>query len=176
MTVVRKISGLAGILALPGLVLLAGCSEDANSSFMEVAPQITPIAVFDDLIMSGGQWRADYFTITGDMKHPEVRSNWTVLNREVFIDMYLFRALDYDPNLAPTQQANVFWSSVPVDGPEFGDRRGTQIILHPCVYNSETPPRCLPDGQWVVVFFNDNENILAKRTSLSATVNLRFFK
>ena len=177
MSQVRLFSKTAAVVLVLGATLLTGCSEDSSSGFQEILPQTTAIAVFDDLIMSGGDWKADYFDITGDMVHPEVRSNWTVLNREVFIDMYLFRASDYDPNLPPDEQADkVFWSSVPIDGPQFGDRRGTQIILHPCVYNTETPPRCRPDGQWVVVFYNDNEAILVKRTSLSATVNLRFFK
>jgi hypothetical protein len=175
MSRVRRIPGVARLLALSSLVLLAGCSEDASSGFMEVEPQFSPITVFDDLIMRGGDQKVAYFDIATDMVHPEVRSNWTVLNREVFIDMYLFRATDYDPNLPPDVQ-DFFWSSVPAEGPLFGDRRGTQIILHPCVYDNESPPRCRPEGQWVVVFYNDNEDIFAKRTSLSATVNLRFFK
>ena len=176
MSFVRHSVQFAAALLLMGSLFWSGCSEDGNSGFMEIVPQTVGITVFDNLILEGGKWRDDYFEITGDMLHPEVRSNWTVLNREVFIDMYLFRASDYDPNVRPDQQPNVFWSSVPVEGPEFGDRRGTQIILHPCVYNTETPPRCRPDGQWVVVFFNDNEAILSKRSSVSATVNLRFFK
>jgi len=176
MSVVRRSSKIAASLLVLGAVLLSGCSEDGSSGFMEIEPQNVPVSIFDDQIMEGGQWRFDYFDITGDMIHPEVRSTWTVINRQVFIDMYVFRASDYDPALRPDEQANVFWSSVPLEGPEFGDRRGTQVILHPCIYNTETPPRCRPDGQWVVVFFNNNEAIPAKRTSLSATVNLRFFK
>jgi len=165
---------LAGLLG--SALVTSGCSENGGSTFMEIEPHYLSVASLDKVVMMGGNWRQYYFDIAGDMIHPEVRSRWTVLNREVFIDMYLFRADTYDPTKPPTQQAETFWTSVPQEGPLYGDRRGTEIILHPCVYDTATPPVCRPDGQWVVVFYNDNVATPTTRTELSANVEVRYFK
>lgn len=165
------------VVALLGSTLLwSGCSEDSASSFQEIEPRLDPVLVLDDFLMQGGQKREAFFTITSDMKHPELRANWTVLNREVFIDMYVVRAEDYDPNVPPPQQPRIFWSSVPEEGPLYGDRRGSAIILHPCAYDNSPVPACRPEGNWVVLFYNDNLATPATRTEVSATVNLRYFQ
>jgi hypothetical protein len=175
LTDIQKLSKYAAVLLL-GQLLWSGCSEDGNSSFMEIEPQVNSVAVIDRGILAGGQWRAIFFDITGDMVQPSVHSNWTVITRELFIDMYLFRASDYDPGLPPNTQPKAFWKSVPDVGPIYGPRRGSQVTLNPCVYNTETPPQCRPEGQWVVVFYNDNQPIPAKRATYSANVSVRFFK
>jgi hypothetical protein len=174
---VSRPSLLVVAMLLGSSLLWSGCSENGGSSFMEIAPRTDPVAEVNDRVMEGGQWLAFFFNISGDMGHPELRANWTVLNREVYIDMYLMQAADYDPNLPPDEQSNIFWTSVPQEGPLFGDRRGSAIVLHPCVeYDASPEPVCRPEGSWVVLFYNDNIRALPYRTELSASVYLRYFQ
>jgi len=56
---VQKPSMFAVGLLLLAMALSSGCSEDAGSQFMEIQPQIQPVASIDRLSLSGGQWRAD---------------------------------------------------------------------------------------------------------------------
>jgi hypothetical protein len=163
--------------ALLGTTLLAsGCSEEGSSTFMEIEPQSQVVASVNDVLMEGQNLLTYSFNITGDMRHPELRADWTVLNREIFIDMYLMRADAYVDSLTPPEQTDIFWTSVPQEGPLFGDRRGSSIILHPCAYDTSDPPQCLPQGEWIVLFFNDNVRTPNTRTEMSATVVLRYFQ
>jgi hypothetical protein len=174
MGIVRSASIFAALLL--GVGLLAGCSDEGGQSFMEVEPTSTGVAIFDDVLMEGGEQLRFYFNIASDMISPEIRANWTVINREIFIDMYLILRSDYKPELLPPDQPKIFWSSVPELGPEFGDRRGTSIILHPCEFDMSDPPVCRPEGAWVILFYNPQLRTPVNRSAVSATVNLRFFQ
>ncbi len=174
MGMVRSGSVFAALLI--GVGLLAGCGDDGGQTFMEIQPQIRGVVDLDDVEMEGGDDIAFVFVIESDMISPEVRAKWTVQNREIFIDMYLMRQSDYDPELSPPEQTNIFWTSVPDIGPEFGERRVSSITLHPCVYNDADPPACRPEGAWVVLFHNALLKTPANRTFVSLTVNLRYFQ
>ena len=63
----------------------------------------------------------------------------------------------------PLADLPYFWSSVPEEGPNFGERRPTLIHLHP------------EPGAWMVIFYNPNVVSPATRALLSATVEYSYY-
>lgn len=169
-------SGSVFAVLLLGVGLFAGCGDEGGQSFMEIEVRTKSVANFDDKLMEGGDVLVFPFIIESDMISPEIRANWTVLNREIYIDMYVLPQSDYNPELLPPEQPNIFWTSVPQIGPEFGERRGTSIILHPCTFDDADPPVCRPEGAWVVLFYNAELRTAANKSDVFATVDLRYFQ
>ncbi len=151
---------VAGLL----VTVVAGCGEDTPTTFARIENKVETIANFQRFQIQGKE-RLEYRTNaqTG-LLHVEFLINWTDLTRDIEVDVYVVRDADYDASKPPDQLTEVFWTSVPTEGPQFGERRPTLIHLHP------TP------GDWVIVFYNPNDRNPSTRASLSATIELSYFK
>jgi len=163
---------LAGLLGLG----LAGCEDEVG--FARVEHQTEIVASFQRLTIDGKD-RVEYLgTVPSGKDHPEFLVNWSNLNSEVKIELYVFDRSSYVDNLPLMQLAEdlteqqeqnpdgpllVLWPQLPLEGPQFGDRLPTQLHLHP------TP------GDWVLVFYNPLDRNLANRAMISGSVELSFF-
>ena len=158
-----KTWSLLGLLAW-GLAL-PGCGNDSSPTFARIENVVETIADFRRFQLQG-QERLEYqTTVKPGLLHVEFLMNWTNLTRDIEVDVYVVRNEDYVATVPPAQLGKVFWTSVPQEGPQFGDRRPTLIHLHPS------------PGDWVIVFFNPKAaGNPANRATLSATVQLSYFK
>lgn len=147
------------VLAAAGIALM-GCNNN-TTGFARVEEITETVARFERLNLEGRQ-RVEYQVTVGTQTHPEVMINWTNLNREIEVEVYVVLLAKYDPNVNPATLKH-FWSSVPEVGPNFGDRRPTLINLHPEV------------GTYVVVFYNPNDRSPSTRATLSATIEYSYY-
>ncbi len=168
----RLLGTLAGLLGLA----LAGCEEPQG--FARVERQSEIVASFQRKTIDG-KTRVEYVgTVPGAKDHPEFLVNWSNLNSEVKVELYVFNRDFYDNTLPPMELAEglteqqklnpdgpllVLWPQLPLEGPQFGDRLPTQLHLHPNV------------GDWVLVFYNPLDRTLANRALISGSVELSYF-
>ena len=168
----RLLGTLAGLLGLG----LAGCEDPQG--FARVERQTEVVASFNRQTIDG-KARVEYFGAVPSAKdHPEFLVNWSNLNSEAKVELYVFNRSAYVDSLPLMQHAEdlteqqkqnpdgpllVLWPQLPLEGPQFGDRLPTQLHLHP------TP------GDWVLVFYNPLDRNLANRAMISGTVELSFF-
>ena len=160
---------------LPLLVGLAGCEDPEG--FARVERRTEVVATFTRVTVPG-RGRVEYFGTAPQKDHPEFLVNWTNLNREITVELYIFRRQDYDPSQPPRQLAEalteaqnqdpagglrVLWPQLPDEGPQFGDRLPTQLHLHPTT------------GDWVFVFYNPLDPNPINRATISGSIELSYF-
>ena len=140
---------------------VSGCQSE-TPTFGRVEKLEVVIADFEDFELPGQDRLAYQGEVLAGMTHPEFIVRWTNTTRDVVVDLYIVRLEDYDPDLPPNQQPNVFWTSARPEG-SFGDPPTTAHV-HP------------EPGTWVIFFFNPSD--AGRRTliaDLSADVRLTHF-
>lgn len=163
---------LTGLLGLG----LAGCEEPTG--FARVERQTEIVASFQRQTIEG-RARVEYVsTVPGGKDHPEFLVNWSNLNTEVKVELYVFLRSAYVDSLPPMQLAEdltaqqkqnpdgpllILWPQLPLEGPQFGDRLPTQLHLHPSV------------AEWVLVFYNPLDRNLANRALISGSIEMSYF-
>jgi hypothetical protein len=141
--------------------VLSGCQSE-SPTFGRVEKREVIIADFEDLELPGQARLAYQAEVLDGMTHPEFIVRWTNTTRDVVVDLYIVRLEDYDPDLPPNAQPNMFWTSARAEG-SFGDPQ-THAHVHP------------EPGTWVIFFFNPADagrrNLFA---DLSADIRLTHF-
>ena len=168
----RLLGTLTGILGLG----LAGCEEPTGFARVERKTEI--VAHFERLPIEG-KARVEYVTtVPGGKDHPELLVNWSNLNSEAKVELYVFLRSAYVDSLPLMQLAEdltaqqkqnpdgpllILWPQLPLEGPQFGDRLPTQLHLHPSV------------AEWVHVFYNPLERNPANRALISGSIAMAYF-
>ena len=150
-----------GVVLLMALGVVSTRCGDPQT-FEEVQRRIEPFIDFRNATVLGQDRQAFAHRVPADVGHPHFEGRWTVANPERPVDVYVFRAGDYDP-LQPLSAQHYFWAST-TSGLGVGQMRNNELHLHP------TP------GDWVLVFFNPGLSPQGNRTDLSAEITFSYFK
>ena len=176
---------LAGAAAL---FLLPACED--TQTFARVEQRSVTVDTFQRKPVDGGA-RVEVNVSVPQKDHPEILVNWTNLNGEIEVEVYVFARWVYtDPAnagkalaaLAEEQtelqnqerdaaEANqqqppplrILWPQLPNAAPPYGETRPTKIHLHP------------DPGEWVVIYYNPFGPGPSNRALLSATVALTYY-
>lgn len=144
-------------------LLLLGCED--SQKFEDILRNDIEVADFERVRLRGGEKLILKVTeVTSDMIHPEFIGRWTNLRREIEVNFYVLPLADFDENKPISELENILFTSVADDGVGFGDRRVTEMHVHPS------------PGQWVMFFFNPRPGGPSNEAELSADVRLSFFK
>jgi len=149
------------IAVCAGFVALSGACNDPQT-FQDVQKHTVEFIMFRNVAMLGGDRQTFPQNVPGDVTHPSFEGRWVVRDPEKPVDMYVFRASDYDPNRPLADQA-YFWSSTTMSN-GLGQQRSQEVHVHP------TP------GDWLIVFSNPAVGTVGTRTDVSADISLSFFK
>ncbi len=144
---------------LPILTVLAFVGAGCNStpeSVLEVAKHTQPVVDIRNVIINGQARVSFSFAVPGDVGHPHFQGRWTVRDAEKPVQVFVFRAADYNDTLLPTVQTATWSWTLTSDKPE--------MHVHP------TP------GSWVIVYFNPAQGGATTRTDLSSEIDFSYFK
>lgn len=141
-------------------VLSTQCGDPQK--FEEVQRRIEPFVDFRNVTVLGQDRQVFEHAVGSDVTHPHFEGRWTVRDPERPVDVYVFRAEDYNPAQPPASQG-YFWAST-TSSIGVGQSRSNELHLHPA------------PGNWLLVFFNPGLNPQASRTDLSAEITYTYFK
>jgi hypothetical protein len=153
----RSGAWLAGVLVA---AMLGGCDEPTTiAEPVEVTREIVDIR---NVMLAGLDRLAYSISVPAEAVHPHFAGTWTVADVERPVNLYVFRAADYNPNLPPQDQAYA-WPHMPYPSSGIGRVRTNGIAFHPAV------------GDWVLVFHNPTAGpLVSSRSDLSAGIQLEY--
>lgn len=145
------------------MVLALGSSRCSDpQSFEDVQRRIEPFIDFRNVTVLGQDRQVFARDVPGEAVHPHFEGRWTVRDPERPVDVYVFRAGEYNPT-QPLADQNYYWAST-TNTLGVGQARSNELHLHPS------------PGGWVLVFFNPGVNPQGARTDLSAEITFTYFR
>ena len=168
----RLLGTLTGLLGLG----LAGCDEPTG--FARVEAQTEIVSHFQRQTIEGKARVEHVATVPSGKDHPSFLVNWSNLNSEAKVELYVFLRSAYVDSLPLMQQAQdltaqqkqnpdgpllILWPQLPLEGPQFGDRLPTQLHLHPSV------------AEWILIFYNPLDRSPSTRALISGSIALTYF-
>ena len=154
--------------SLPMLAIVAFTGVGCNTpeSVLEVSKHNQPVVDIRNVILNG-QARVTFpFAVPGDVGHPHFEGRWTLRDKEKPVQVFVFRAQDYDDSLPPRAAG----SCSPPDTTGCAIWSWTSTSDKPEMHVHPTP------GNWVVVFFNPALPGPTTRADVSSEIDFSYFK